>query len=116
MKQKQDMLAIREATGKRLRELRRGRKWDDVINELIDCFLQHVRCVSIEHSEIGTGRCRVRGLSALEIRRGDIVNLYTIRSNDDEIKEQYVMVTNMKQVAMEDEQATAIMEYKEVEL
>ena len=116
MKTKQDMLAIRETTGRRLRLIRRGRKWDDVINELIDCFLQNVRCIQIKQDELGTGKCNVSGLTALEIRRGDIVNLYVIGDNEDDIKEQYAMVKDIKKVTMINNQAMTTMEYEVVKL
>lgn len=68
-------IAVREETGQRLQVLRGNKKWDDLMNNLINTYLGTVRRISLTDDEIHDRNCTVTGLMALEIREGDIVEM-----------------------------------------
>ena len=109
MEPKQDVFAVRKETGKRLRAIRRGKKWDDVINELINCFLKELPSISVEANDFEKGKCEVTGLKVFEIRKGDIVNLYHMKDDESDIEEHYAIVKEMKDVKTNGNNPTATM-------
>ena len=116
METKQEVFAVRKETGRRLRAIRRERKWDDVINELINCFLRDLPNISVEADDFEKGKCEVTGLKAFEIRKGDIVNLCHIKDEEFDIEEHYAIVKEMKDVKTNGNNPTATMIFELIEI
>jgi hypothetical protein len=116
METKQEIFAVRKETGKRLRAIRREKKWDDVINELINCFLRDLPSISVEADDFEKGKCEVTGLEAFEIRKGDIVNLYHMKDEESDIEEHYAIVKERKDVKPNENNPTATMFFELIEI
>jgi hypothetical protein len=92
---KQTMIAVREETGRRLQILRGNKKWDDLMNNLINTYLGTIYSIGSSRGEIIRKRCSVTGLKAFEIKKGDIINIMGTPEEDNEDYNKFAMVISM---------------------
>ena len=111
---KQTMVSVREETGKRLRILRGNKKWDDIINSLIDIYLSTIEEVALTDEETRKGMYVASETMALKLRERDMLKLHVITKDGNEsIK--YATITNVKQFN-DDGEIAAHVSFKMVEL
>ena len=90
------MIAVRDETGRRLRILRGNKKWDDLINNLIDAYLSEANEIALTDEEARKGRYVASETMALKLRKKDMLKLHVITEDGKELIK-YANVTNVKQ-------------------
>ena len=88
-------IAVREETGQRLQVLRGNKKWDDLMNNLINTYLRTVQSIELSKEAIEKKICIVTGLRAFEIKKGDIINITgTLEENNEDV-DRFARVTEV---------------------
>lgn len=112
---KQTMIAVRKETGRRLQIIRGNEKWDDLMNNLINIYLRTIHSIESSKEEIIRKECKVTGLKAFEIKKGDLINITGTPEEDNEDYNKFAMVISMTPTERYNE-VTAYIEYDWVEL
>jgi hypothetical protein len=109
------MIAIRKETGQRLQVLRGNKKWDDLMNNMINTYLRTVPSFGVSKQEINERQCTVTGLRAFEIKKGDIINITGTAEENNEDVDRFARVTEVTPIERHDG-VTAHIKYDWVEL
>ena len=108
-------IAVREETGQRLQVLRGNKKWDDLMNNLINTYLGTVASFGVSKQEIDEKQCMVKGLRAFEIKTGDVIRIEGTSEEDNEDINRFARVTEVTPKERHDG-VTAHIKYDWVEL
>jgi hypothetical protein len=108
-------IAVKKETGRRLQILRGNKKWDDLMNILMDRFLGTIYSIALEKKDLEKQIGIVKGLKAFEIKTGDIINITGTPEEDNEDDSKFAMVTTVTPTERQNE-VTAHIKYDWVKL